>query len=138
MTERICRLEVFSKFSLGETSGIVQTNSVLTTTDSAQLLVQVTNVFNFTTTETITINVIDTGGYVESELPSFNDYSPWYPPMESAPTFCEPIYPDFESPEDVTFIYPAIIEPSMYVPLVLVTITPDIIPPSLVCDCYGV
>jgi hypothetical protein len=126
------------KFSVGENTGIVVTNTVLTSEDSVELIIQVINVFDFTSTETIVINVNDTGGFKESEIPSFNDYSPWYPPMESAPTFCEPIYPGVSSPEDITIIYPELSLPGLFLPYIPDYVAPPIVPPSAICDCYGV
>jgi hypothetical protein len=135
------------KFSVGENTGIVSTNSVLTSEDSVELIIQVINVFDFTSTETIVIKVNDTDDFKESDIPSFNDYSPWYPPMDSPPIFCEPWYPGVSpqsftgvsSPEDITVIYPVLLPPpGLFLPYIPAYIAPPIVPPIALCDCYGV
>jgi hypothetical protein len=137
-------------FMVGENTGIVTTNpgatnTVLTSKQSVTLKVQVINIFDFSSTETIVINVT-TGKFKDSEIPIYDEDSKLHPPMESAPTFCEPWYPGVSSPEDpgvsspedITIIYPKFTIPDMYVPVEIVPNKPDIVPPSLICDCYGV
>ena len=112
-------------FSIGVNSGTIMVRGYVKSSYSTTLQISVTNIFDFTRTTDVSIDILKSSTFSESVAESYYENDKLYPTLMGPPLFSTPEKPPVLPPNQ------------LYTIPTIENEVPPIVPPKQSCDCFS-